>query len=85
MARLRSFQRPRWGGEGIRRANERIPLRGRRRCAAGMRKILHNMCGYRVNCPASVTNYKHYIFTCIVFYTWVPLLHIHTLKAYAFC
>jgi hypothetical protein len=43
MARLRGYQRPLRGGRGrCRRACERTPLRGRRRCAAGERPSSRN-------------------------------------------
>jgi hypothetical protein len=42
MARLQDYHRPPRGGRGrCRRARERTPLRGRRRCAAGRRQITH--------------------------------------------
>jgi hypothetical protein len=45
MARLHGYQRPPRGGRGrCRRACERTPLRGRRSCAAGGRRVYVCMC-----------------------------------------
>jgi hypothetical protein len=65
MARLRGFQRPPRGGRGrCRRACERTPLRGRRRCAAGGRPgpsnkavyVLFELCEFRAEWPVEVSD-----------------------------
>jgi hypothetical protein len=73
MARLRGYQRPPRGSKGrCRRACERTPLRGRRRCPAGGRHVfLSSLCV--AVCLSRANSLHNYVFLLLLLHVEVEM------------